>query len=171
MLEKMSLTDPLTGLPNRRAVDLVARKELLRRTRVPGPIGLALVDADRFKEINSAHHLSGGDHVLVWLGQALQAAVRACDTVGRVGGEEFLVVAPATDLDGAEALAERLRATVEAGRCDYRGRDIRLTVSIGLAVAPAIAEASFEQLREAAAALLAEAKATGRNRCVVRAVP
>jgi diguanylate cyclase (GGDEF)-like protein len=170
MFEKMSLTDPLTGLPNRRAVELVARKEYLRRVRTPGPIGFGLVDADRFKQINSDHHLSGGDHALTWLGATLQGAVRAQDTVGRVGGEEFMVVAPNTDLDGAAALAERLRATVEGGECGFRGRPIRVTVSIGLAVAPAGAEIGYDQLREAAAALLAEAKATGRNKCVVRAV-
>lgn len=170
MLEKMSLTDPLTGLPNRRAVDLVARKEYLRRTRTPGPIGFGLVDADRFKQINSDHHLSGGDHVLVWLGHTLQEAVRACDTVGRVGGEEFMVVAPATDLDGCVHLAERLRATVAGGECLFHGKPIRLTVSIGLAVAEAGSAIGYDQLREVAAALLAEAKATGRNRCVVRSV-
>ena len=170
MFEKMSLTDPLTGLPNRRAVELVARKEYLRRTRTPGPIGFGLVDADRFKQINSDYHLSGGDHVLTWLAGALQGAVRACDTVGRVGGEEFMVVAPATDQDGCEALAERLRATVAGGRCEYRDKSIRVTVSVGLAVAPAGSAVGYDQLREAAAAFLAEAKSSGRNRCVVRPV-
>ena len=170
MFEKMSLTDPLTGLPNRRAVEHVARKEYLRRTRTPGPIGFGLVDADRFKQINSDHLLSGGDHALTWLGGALQGAVRACDTVGRVGGEEFMVVAPATDLDGCATLAERLRATVAGGECQFHGRPIRLTVSVGLAVAPAGSAVGYDQLREAAAALLAEAKSGGRNRCVVRTV-
>ena len=170
MFEKMSLTDPLTGLPNRRAVELVARKEYLRRTRTPGPIGFGLVDADRFKQINSDHLLSGGDHALTWLGATLQGAVRACDTVGRVGGEEFMVVAPATDLDGATTLAERLRATVAGGQSSFHGKPIHLTVSVGLAVAPAGSAVGYDQLREAAAALLAEAKGTGRNRCVVRTV-
>ena len=77
ILEKMALTDALTGLPNRRAIDLIARKELLRRTRSPSPIAIGLIDADHFKDINSAYHLTGGDHVLIWLGQTLQSAVRA----------------------------------------------------------------------------------------------
>ncbi|HVK18570.1 MAG TPA: diguanylate cyclase [Fimbriiglobus sp.] len=168
ILEKMALTDPLTGLPNRRAVELIARKELLRRTRVPDGIAFGLVDADRFKQINSRFLLCGGDHVLVWLSQALSEAIRKTDALGRVGGEEFMVVAPGTDAVGAEVLAERLRAAVAASETAYHGEPIRMTVSVGFAVAPADVTAGYEQLREVAAAALAEAKATGRNRCVVR---
>lgn len=171
ILEKMALTDPLTGLPNRRAIELIARKELLRRTRMPAGIAFGLVDADRFKLINSRYLLSGGDHVLIWLGQALSTAMRATDALGRVGGEEFMVVAPGTDAAGAEVLAERLRSVVAAGETAYHGEPIRMTVSVGFAVAPADLTAGYEQIREVAAAALAEAKATGRNRCVVRSLP
>lgn len=170
ILEKMALTDPLTGLPNRRAIELIARKELLRRTRTPAPIAFGLVDADRFKQINSKYLLSGGDHVLTWLGHTLQATVRATDAVGRVGGEEFMIVAPLTDAAGADILAERVRATVANGDTTYHDARIRLTVSIGFAVAPPAAVVTYEQLREVAAAALAEAKTSGRNRCVVRSL-
>jgi diguanylate cyclase (GGDEF)-like protein len=170
ILEKMALTDPLTGLPNRRAIELIARKELLRRTRMPAWIAFGLVDADRFKHINSRFLLSGGDHVLIWLGQALSAAMRGTDALGRVGGEEFMVVAPGADSTGADVLAERLRTAVADGETAYNGEPIRMTVSVGFAVAPAEVTAGYEQLREAAAAALAEAKANGRNRCVVRQV-
>jgi diguanylate cyclase (GGDEF)-like protein len=168
ILEKMALTDPLTGLPNRRAIELIARKELLRRTRSPAGIAFGLVDADRFKQVNSRYLLCGGDHVLVWLGQVLAASVRGTDALGRVGGEEFMVVAPATDLAGAEVLAERLRATVAANETSFHGEPIRMTVSVGFAVAPADVTAGYDQLREVAAEALSEAKATGRDRCVVR---
>jgi len=168
ILEKMALTDALTGLPNRRAIELLARKELLRRTRTPAPIAFGLVDADRFKNINSQYLLCGGDHVLSWLGQTLQGSIRATDAIGRVGGEEFMVAAPATDRVGADVLAERLRTTVEAGETVFRGAPIRMTVSVGFAVAPTGLTIGYEQLREVASAALAEAKATGRNRCVVR---
>jgi diguanylate cyclase (GGDEF)-like protein len=100
----------------------------------------------------------------------LQGAIREIDALGRVGGEEFMVVAPGTDADGALVLAERLRATVAAGRTRYRDRDIALTVSVGFAVAAAGTPVGYEALRETAAAALAEAKATGRNRCVIRVV-
>lgn len=170
ILEQMALTDPLTQVPNRRAVDLIARKELLRRTRVPSPLAVGLVDADHFKRINTDHLQTGGDHVLSWLARTLADGVRASDSVGRVGGEEFMVVAPDTDAAGAATLGERLRARVAAAPCDYQGRPVPVTVSIGLAVAPAGVPAGFDQIREAAAAALKEAKDGGRNRCVVRAV-
>jgi len=170
ILEKMALTDALTGLPNRRAIELIARKELLRRTRTPAPIAFGLVDADRFKQINSKYLLSGGDHVLTWLGHALQGSIRATDAIGRVGGEEFMVVAPATDLAGAEILAERLRSTVASGETMFHSTTIRVTVSVGFGVALAGVPVGYEQLRELAAAALAEAKATGRNRCTIRVV-
>ena len=170
ILEKMALTDALTGLPNRRAIDLIARKELLRRTRTPAPIALGLIDADHFKDINSTHHLSGGDHVLVWLGQTLQSGIRATDALGRVGGEEFMVVAPGTDLIGADRLAERLRSLVADRSTTFGGKVIQVTVSGGFVVAESAEAVGFERLREVAAAALAEAKATGRNKCIVRSV-
>lgn len=170
ILEKMALTDALTGLPNRRAIELLARKELLRRTRNPNPISFGLVDADKFKQINSAYLLSGGDHVLTWLGQVLQRAIRGTDALGRVGGEEFMVVAPGTDETGAATLAERLRGMVEADQTRYREWDIKITVSVGFSVAPAGVPVGYDALREAAAAALSDAKATGRNRFVIRTV-
>ncbi len=168
LLEKMALTDALTGLPNRRAVELIARKELLRRARVDEPLALGLIDADHFKDINSAYLLVGGDHVLTWLGQTLQNALRGTDAIGRIGGEEFMIVAPATDLAGAEGLAERLRARVERERTTFRGAAIGVTISLGFAVTEAGEPASFDELRAAAAAALADAKRNGRNRAVVR---
>jgi diguanylate cyclase (GGDEF)-like protein len=81
------------------------------------------------------------------------------------------VVAPETDLEGAGALAERIRSTVEAGQTEYKGEAIRVTVSVGMAVAPLGAAVEYDHLRHAAAAALNEAKATGRNRCVLRVLP
>ncbi len=168
MLEKMALTDPLTGLPNRRAVDLIARKELLRRARPPAPLTVALIDADHFKQINTDYLYPGGDHVLVWLAGVLQNSIRASDSVGRVGGEEFLVIAPGTDGTGACVLGERLRAATEGGSTVYNGHAIRVTISLGLAVADTNTAASYDQLRECAAEALKEAKDTGRNRAIIR---
>jgi len=169
ILEKMALTDPLTGLPNRRAVDLIARKELLRRTRITTPMSLALIDADFFREVNKVYTHTGGDHVLIWLAGVLQNSIRASDSLGRVGGEEFLVVAPTTDSSGAAVLGERLRLGVEAGQTTFNGKIIRMTISLGLAVAEAGVPATFDQLRECAADALKEAKESGRNRAVIRA--
>jgi diguanylate cyclase len=166
ILEKMALTDTLTGMPNRRAIELVARKELIRRTRLKHPISIAIVDVDRFKAINSQYLLCGGDHMLNWLGQVLQSSIRATDSIGRVGGEEFMVVAPDTDLEGAEVLAERLRATVAESPAEYQGELVHLTVSVGCAVLNTDEVVTYEQLRSTANMSVNEAKARGRNCCV-----
>lgn len=170
ILEQMALTDTLTGVANRRAIDLLARKELFRRTRTPAPLALAMIDADHFKAINSTHQQDGGDHVLAWLAKVLSDAVRGSDSLGRVGGEEFLVVAPDTDAAGAAVLGERLRGRVAAARTEYAGQPIRLTVSVGLAVAGAGVPAGYDQLYKTAAAALKDAKDAGRNRCAIREV-
>lgn len=167
-LEKLALTDSLTGLPNRRAVELIARKELLRLSRTPAPVTLVLLDVDHFKQINTDFSLSGGDHVLVWLSGVLQSSIRALDSLGRFGGEEFLVVAPNTDSAGASVLAERLRQTVESSSTKYNGCEIRRTISLGLAVAELGVAAAYDELRNCAASALQEAKETGRNRAVIR---
>ena len=167
-LEKMALTDPLTDLPNRRAIDLIARKELLRRSRTPTPIALVLIDADHFKQINTDYLYPGGDHALTWLAGVLQESIRASDSLGRVGGEEFLVVAPDTDAAGAAVLAERLRENVASGKTQYNGRAMHLTISLGLAVADTNTQASYDDLRDCAAEALKEAKEAGRNRAVIR---
>lgn len=168
ILEKMALTDALTGMPNRRAIELIARKELLRRTRTPSPVALAMVDADHFKNINSTYLLSGGDHVLMCLGRILQATIRGSDSVGRIGGEEFMVVAPYTDTAGAEALGERLRLAVLQNTPVYQSQSIPLSVSVGVSIAEAGTVVGYESLRELAAAALAQAKLDGRNCSVVR---
>jgi diguanylate cyclase (GGDEF)-like protein len=167
-LERLALTDPLTGLPNRRAIEEAGEHEVRRRARHPGALAVGLLDADHFKEVNTRHLHCGGDQALVGLAGALSAALRGSDRLGRVSGEEFLVVAPQTDLSGAEALAERLRSAVEQARISYRGVAIPLTISLGFAVAGVDEPAEYPALRHAAAEALARAKADGRNRAVVR---
>ena len=171
MLQKMALTDALTGLPNRRAMDRLAKNELLRRARAPTSLALGLVDADFFKDINTRYLLPGGDHVLCWLSTTLINSVRTIDTVGRVGGEEFMIVAPDTDFEGAQILAERVRKTVETGSTDYKGESIKITVSVGIAVADANTLVGYDQMRHAASAALGDAKKNGRNCCVIRELP
>src|SRR5262249_37709200 len=113
MLEKLALTDPLTGLPNRRFVDRLAEAEIRRRARYPSALALGLIDADHFKEINRRYLLPGGDQVLIDLAKVLTVSVRTADIVGRIGGEEFMVVAPETTMEGALVLGERIRTSVE----------------------------------------------------------
>jgi diguanylate cyclase (GGDEF)-like protein len=170
MLEKLALTDPLTGIPNRRAMDRLIRSEQRRRARYPSPITLGIVDADHFKDVNDRYLLPGGDHVLVTLAQVLADSVRSVDTVGRIGGEEFMVVAPETGPEGATILAERIRSAVEKHRFSYKHHSIPVTISLGFAVADAPALATYDQMKNVASEALSEAKANGRNRAVIRMV-
>jgi diguanylate cyclase (GGDEF)-like protein len=169
-LERLALTDPLTGLFNRRAMDELVRFELKRHARYPSPLTLGYVDVDHFKNINSDYLLPGGDAVLRGLARTLSASVREVDSVGRVGGEEFLVVARETGAEGARVLAERIRATVEQSHVEYQDQRIRITVSVGFAVAEVGVPAEFEEMTRLAAAALDHAKRNGRNRCEVRLV-
>jgi len=170
MLENLALTDPLTGLPNRRAMDRLAEREIRRRERYPNPLAIGLIDVDHFKNINNRYLLSGGDKVLVDLSKCLQSSLRTVDLVGRIGGEEFLAIAPETNLDGANMLGERIRTTVEEFEFLYKEARIHVTVSVGFAVADVEAYADYEQMKHLAGAALAEAKMTGRNRCIVHTV-
>jgi diguanylate cyclase (GGDEF)-like protein len=169
-LHEMAHTDELTGLPNRRAIESAARNEIIRVTRYPTWLALGLVDVDDFKEINSRYLHPGGDHVLAWLGRRLQSAVRAVDTIARVGGDEFMILAPDTDLQGAERLAERMQQVVSENATEYAGAVIRVSISVGIVAAPPGQPPSFEELHVAAAEALQEAKTRGNNARVVRAM-
>jgi diguanylate cyclase (GGDEF)-like protein len=171
MLEKLALTDPLTNLSNRRAMDRLAESELRRRDRYPSPVAIGFIDVDHFKSINEQFLLPGGDKVLVDLGKVMSSSLRTVDLLGRIGGEEFLVIAPETDMQGAIVLGERIRTTVEGADFNYQGETIPVRVSIGFAVADVGVHADFEAMRHLAASALAEAKRTGRNRCVYYTMP
>jgi diguanylate cyclase (GGDEF)-like protein len=175
MLEKLALTDPLTALPNRRSMDRLAERDIRRRDRYPGALAIGLIDVDHFKDINARYLLPGGDGVLVDLARALKSSLRRdIDLIGRIGGEEFLVIAPETDIEGAFILGERIRTTVEQtvfiSKGEHKGEIIPVRVSIGLACAEQGVPTDYEQIRHIAAAALSEAKSTGRNRCIVYSV-
>ena len=168
-LEMLAMTDPLTALLNRRAIDNVAINELKRQARYPGsPLAIGLIDADNFREINHCYLHTGGDEVLRGLAKILTTSLRSVDFVGRVGGEEFLIVAPETSYHGAAVLAERIRSNVAQTPIWFREQAISFTVSLGFAVADARMGSDYELMKHVAAAALNEAKATGRNRFVVR---
>jgi diguanylate cyclase len=168
MLERLALTDELTGLPNRRAIDQILQSEVRRRSRYPGTLAVGLIDADHFKDINTHFTYHGGDHTLANLATVLSTSIRGMDTVGRIGGEEFVVIAPITDQEGARGLGERIRLAVAHNVVQFREQDIRMTVSVGLAVAEADVHIAAEQFMYEAAVALGEAKAGGRNCCVTR---
>src|SRR5262249_43473105 len=126
--------------------------------------------ADHFRHINTQHLLTGGDAVLKGLARVLSTCIREVDSVGRVGGEEFLVIARETNEEGALSLAERIRSTVENSPILYHGKSISVTVSVGFAVADVGVPADYDEMYQVAAVALRQAKDDGRNRCVIRAV-
>lgn len=169
-LERLALTDPLTGLFNRRAVEELATFEMRRHARYPGPFALGYIDVDHFKDINTRFLLTGGDEVLKGLARILGSSIREVDSVGRLGGEEFLVIARETNTEGTQALAERIRETVAHTPIRYLQHEITITVSIGFAVADSNDSVDLATMQEVAAAALAHAKRSGRNRCEIRSL-
>jgi diguanylate cyclase (GGDEF)-like protein len=163
ILEKLSTTDVLTGLRNRRDVSEVLTLEVLRATRYGTSLSVLMADVDHFKRVNDTHGHPVGDAVLRSTGEAIARLLRKTDVGGRYGGEEFIAVLPHTDLDGAVALAERLRANVAATECaGHEGRRFAITVSVGVAQLGPKEDAPA--LVQAADAALYAAKSGGRNR-------
>lgn len=163
-MAKAAETDPLTGLPNRRALMDRLTREVERATRYDHSIGLLFFDLDRFKAINDTYGHQFGDRVLKELAQIAQRSVRSIDLVARYGGEEFVAVLPETDGARALIVAERLRQNVL--RFPFTlpvGATVPVTISVGVAVYPGSA-ATVDDLVRAADEALYKAKAGGRNR-------
>jgi two-component system cell cycle response regulator len=167
MLERLSTTDPVTGLRTRRFVGELLSIEALRASRYKTPLSIAMCDVDHFKRINDTFGHPAGDAVLALLCQVMQRALRATDVAGRWGGEEFLLVLPHTDLDGAASFAERVRQAIEETEFDVVSAPHPVTLSIG--VAGLRDGQNVEQLIAAADEALYAAKGAGRNRVVVGA--
>jgi diguanylate cyclase (GGDEF)-like protein len=161
-LERQAAEDPLTGLANQRAFHVACEHELSRAARTGQPISIVAVDLDHFKALNDAHGHPYGDEVLRRAARALSRAVRPHDTVARMGGEEFALLLPDTDADGARVVAERARAAVATVVVPGRG----LTASAGVA-SHAGPHASLERLLAHADRALYRAKAAGRDRTFV----
>lgn len=171
-LEAKAYTDALTGIANRRYFDEVAPREADRAARLHDPVSLVTVDVDHFKQVNDTHGHAAGDAVLVAVARAVRDAAREVDVVARVGGEEFAVLLPSTDVGGARAAAERIRLAVEQLVVRVDGAVLRVTVSAGvaeLAAEPPGHAEGVEQLLARADGALYEAKRRGRNRVVVAA--
>jgi diguanylate cyclase (GGDEF)-like protein len=167
ILERLSTTDALTGLRNRRYVADVLALEVLRANRYGTALSLLMADLDHFKRVNDTHGHLAGDAVLAATAGIVMQFLRSIDVAGRYGGEEIVVVLPQTDLEGAVALAERVRGAVEANECELGdGRRAAVTVSVGVAQLQRGEEVG--DLIAAADAALYTAKSAGRNR-VVRA--
>jgi diguanylate cyclase (GGDEF)-like protein len=169
-----ALQDPLTGLYNRRMLEERLDSELASARRHDRLVAILMVDIDRFKAVNDQHGHLAGDETLRMVARTLRATVRQEDFVARFGGEEFVVIAPETGLEGARQLGERIRHAVERSRCVWQDHELSVTVSVGVTVSLLPAEfvpaETARHLVDVADRALYRAKDEGRNRVVAVAV-
>lgn len=163
-LKELASTDGLTGLLNRRAFMEEASSLLQLAQRYKHPLSLLMIDADHFKKVNDTYGHQAGDRVLVHLSSSIRHCLRGTDKLGRIGGEEFAVILPETDLEQTTVLTERLlskirKDTIEIGAAT----PLRITVSIGMATLNPLTTGVDALMNQADAALY-RAKATGRDR-------
>ncbi len=164
---QLATVDPLTGIPNRQNVLTRVDEELARGARYRRPLSVVMVDLDLFKRLNDTHGHAAGDVVLREVARRLASNIRTVDTVGRFGGEEFLVVLPETDADAAATLAEKLRRAVAGTPIRLLdGHEVSVTLSAGVAGGPGDVLRADSLVRDADAALYS-AKALGRDNVYV----
>jgi len=161
LAEFRASTDGLTGLPNKRAVKDAIKRMAAQASRTLAPLSAVVLDLDSFKQINDSFGHGRGDDVLAAAGAMLSEIVRTSDFVGRTGGEEFIVLMPDTDADGAAIAAEKIRAAI--AEISVPGVERGITVSLGIASMPEHAGDGDQLVRSADRALYV-AKTNGRNR-------
>jgi diguanylate cyclase (GGDEF)-like protein len=167
-LHHLSITDPLTGLANRRHFEQAAKQELSRSKRYGSPLALLLLDLDHFKQVNDRYGHATGDRLLKAFADRLREQLRDVDLSARWGGEEFVVLMPATSPDQALLVAERLRQQIQTITLTARPllggahEQLVCTVSIGVALGE-MEETLLELLLHKADEGLYAAKAAGRN--------
>jgi diguanylate cyclase (GGDEF)-like protein len=149
-VQRLAVTDDLTGLRNRRGFFEVARRELERATRTGRPLSALMLDIDGFKRVNDTYGHAIGDEVLRHLAERCRRAVRDIDLVGRYGGEEFAVLLPETDLKRALEVAERVRSSIGDTSFDTDVGPLPIRVSIGLALLDDDSEQTVESLLDRA---------------------
>jgi diguanylate cyclase (GGDEF)-like protein len=161
-LRREAKRDSLTSLWNHKAIMEILERELLRSERDHQPVGVIMIDVDHFKAVNDSRGHAAGDAVLRIIASGIAAMVRPYDSVGRYGGEEFLIIAPECDLGETWELAERVRTHV--ARCSIMAGGAAVHVTLSLGVATGERAADLEKVLSAADAAMYRAKAAGRNR-------
>lgn len=162
IIHRMTVTDGLTDLANRKQLDTILEEEIPRARRHGRDLSLLMLDIDHFKSVNDTHGHLTGDSVLRGLAGILQRRLRPSDRLGRYGGEEFCVILPETSLPNAAKIGEELRSIVEAHAFVAEDKNIRVTISVG---AGTLREGmSLADLYRTADEMLYRAKRTGRNK-------
>ncbi|MDD2923160.1 MAG: diguanylate cyclase, partial [Anaerolineales bacterium] len=165
-LREQAIRDPLTQLYNRRFMDESIEREFHYAERQLQPLSIVLLDIDHFKKINDTHGHRAGDEYLIMLAKLLQNYVRKSDIVCRYGGEEFLLVLPNSNFNSAAQHAEELRRLIEDTAIVFEGKEIKATISLGVATYPTHSASYSEIINKADLALYASKRA-GRNRVTV----
>ncbi|MES1939951.1 diguanylate cyclase [Salinisphaera sp. T5B8] len=164
-LRALALRDPLTDLCNRAGLAEIFPRQLAQAKRYGKPLSAVLIDIDHFKHVNDQYGHETGDAVLVSFAQCLNNGLRECDLACRLGGEEFALLLPHTDIAEATRTAERVRAAAAESRCEHNGQEIAITVTLGVAeLDPACDDLS--SLLARADERLYRGKSEGRNRVV-----
>jgi len=167
-LERKNILDELTGLHNRRFYDQKIQAEYRRSRRNLTPLSLVVIDIDHFKSVNDNYGHLAGDQCLIWLSQFIkQSLKRSADKAFRYGGEEFCLILPDTETQGALLLAEQLRNAVNEQAFHYQDTDIPLTISCGISTYKQEKEITPEQIFAGADKALYQAKHNGRNQSVL----
>lgn len=169
-LRVLATTDSMTGASNRRHFLELAEQEFKRSRRYPAPLSTLMLDADHFKSVNDRYGHETGDKVLKALAAAVSAELRVSEIFGRMGGEEFAIVLPATSAEGAAVLGERIRQSISQLEMPTKDGVLRFTVSIGVSEL-SDEDTSFSDLLNRADEALYRAKAGGRNQVVQAPVP
>jgi diguanylate cyclase (GGDEF)-like protein len=165
-IEKLSVTDPLLGIFNRRYLHEWLPQEAARSRRYGQPLSLVMADLDHFKKINDTYGHQSGDRVLRHAVDLARSALRVSDWIARYGGEEFVIVLPETALLGAQAVAERMRRMCSETPVELPETKLLVAASFGVATIDGVAASNEDadaMLREADKALY-ESKRAGRNR-------
>ena len=162
-LQRLSSTDRLTGLFNRGHWEEMLRQDYARHRRYDSNAALVMFDIDHFKKINDQYGHQAGDAVIQQTANLIRQNMRGADVAGRYGGEEFVVLLPDTDSEGAVMFAERLRQSAEAYEVNHENHSIRFTISFGIADL-SLPTSGYAQLIERADSALYASKSAGRNR-------
>jgi diguanylate cyclase (GGDEF)-like protein len=167
LLKELALTDALTSLPNRRAIEDWATRQLSGAARYGFSFWVALADLDHFKTVNDTHGHDAGDTVLKAFSEILKRNSRRSDICGRIGGEEFLLVLTHATEEDSKRVINRVRAELEATKFNFDGNCLTVTASFGLAGFMGPRAPDFNRLVAQADAALYSAKRRGRNRVEV----
>jgi len=164
ILERLSITDALTNVYNRRHFHLELTRAFEQARRYERPLSIAMIDVDHFKSVNDTYGHTAGDNVLREVAAVLLGSIRTADLLARYGGEEFAVILPELTLEQAEEFGEKLRRTAEQTPFDVNETTTHVCLSVGVASLSRSTVDSAKELLDAADRALYRAKANGRNR-------